>query len=211
MTKEEAKKEAMEQKLQDTNKEQEVTNKVTAEAKAEEKVEAKAEEKVEAKTESAEESAEKTDAEKLADAQAEIEELKTKMLYKQAEFENFRKRVLVEKADLILNGGKKVLEAMLPVVDDLERALKNMDKAEDVEAVKEGVDLICKKFLNVLKAQGVTPIETEGADFNVDLHEAIAQIPAPTDELKGKVLDCTLKGYMINDKVLRYAQVAVAL
>lgn len=161
--------------------------------------------------EAAEEPAEKTDAEKLADAQAEIDELKNKMLYKQAEFENYRKRVMAEKADLILNGGKKVLEAMLPVVDDLERALKNMDKAEDVEAVKEGVDLICKKFLNTLKAQGVTPIETEGADFNVDLHEAIAQIPAPTDELKGKVLDCTLKGYMLNDKVLRYAQVAVAL
>lgn len=155
--------------------------------------------------------AEKTDAEKLADAQAEIEELKNKMLYKQAEFENFRKRVITEKADLILNGGKKVLEAMLPVVDDLERALKNMDSAEDVAAVKEGVDLICKKFLTVLKAQGVTPIETEGADFNVDLHEAIAQLPAPCDELKGKVLDCTLKGYMLNDKVLRYAQVAVAL
>ena len=159
----------------------------------------------------AEEKTEKTDAEKLADALAEIEDLKNKALYKQAEFENFRKRVITEKADLIMNGGKKVLEAMLPVVDDLERALQNMDKAEDVAAVKEGVDLICKKFLTVLKAQGVTPIETEGADFNVDLHEAIAQLPAPTDELKGKVLDCTLKGYMLNDKVLRYAQVAVAL
>jgi len=154
---------------------------------------------------------EKTDADKLADAQVEIEELKNKMLYKQAEFDNYRKRVLAEKAELILNGGQKVLAAMLPVVDDLERALKNMDKAEDVEAVKEGVDLIYKKFLNVLKTQGVTPIETEGADFNVDLHEAIAQIPAPCDEMKGKVLDCTQKGYMINDKVLRYAQVAVAL
>lgn len=154
---------------------------------------------------------EKTDADKLADAQVEIEELKNKMLYKQAEFDNYRKRVLAEKAELILNGGQKVLAAMLPVVDDLERALKNMDKAEDVVAVKEGVDLIYKKFLNVLKTQGVTPIETEGADFNVDLHEAIAQIPAPCDEMKGKVLDCTQKGYMINDKVLRYAQVAVAL
>ena len=154
---------------------------------------------------------EKTDAEKLGEALLEIEEWKKKMLYKQAEFENYRKRVLAEKAELVLNGGKKVLEAMLPVVDDLERALKNMDSLEDVPAVKEGVDLIYKKFLSVLKAQGVTPIETEGADFNVDLHEAIAQIPAPMDELKGKVLDCTQKGYMLNDKVLRYAQVAVAL
>ena len=178
----------------------------------EQEVEAKQNEQAtEPQDETTTESAEKTDAEKLEEAQAEIDDLKNKMLYKQAEFDNYRKRVLAEKADLILNGGKKVLEAMLPVVDDLERALKNMDKAEDVEAVKEGVDLICKKFLSVLKAQGVTPIETEGADFNVDLHEAIAQLPAPTDELKGKVLDCTLKGYMLNDKVLRYAQVAVAL
>lgn len=191
MTNKEQKNEEMEQKLQNENIEEKLD-----EAKSEQ-----GEEKVE----------EKSDAEKLADAQAEIEDLKNKMLYKQAEFENFRKRVISEKADLILNGGRKVLEAMLPVVDDLERALKNMDNAEDVSAVKEGVDLICKKFLTVLKGQGVTPIETEGADFNVDLHEAIAQIPAPTDELKGKVLDCTLKGYMLNDKVLRYAQVAVAL
>ncbi len=166
---------------------------------------------VEEKGQEAEADVEKTDAEKLGEALLEIEEWKKKMLYKQAEFENYRKRVLAEKAELILNGGKKVLEAMLPVVDDLERALKNMDNLEDVPAVKEGVDLIYKKFLTVLKAQGVTPIETEGADFNVDLHEAIAQIPAPMDELKGKVLDCTQKGYMLNDKVLRYAQVAVAL
>lgn len=192
--KEELKNEELDQEIQDNNNSDE---NVKEETDAEETVK--------------DEPVEKTDAEKLADAQAEIDELKNKMLYKQAEFENFRKRVLSEKADLILNGGKKVLESMLPVVDDLERALKNMDNAEDVGAVKEGVDLICKKFLNVLKGQGVTPIETEGADFNVDLHEAIAQIPAPTDELKGKVLDCTLKGYMLNDKVLRYAQVAVAL
>jgi len=192
--KEELKNEELDQEIQDNNNSDE---NVQEETDAEETVK--------------DEPVEKTDAEKLADAQAEIDELKNKMLYKQAEFENFRKRVLSEKADLILNGGKKVLESMLPVVDDLERALKNMDNAEDVAAVKEGVDLICKKFLNVLKGQGVTPIETEGADFNVDLHEAIAQIPAPTDELKGKVLDCTLKGYMLNDKVLRYAQVAVAL
>ena len=189
--------EEMEQKVEAGNAE-------TAAEEQNEEVSATVEEEAEADVE-------KTDAEKLGEALLEIEEWKKKMLYKQAEFENYRKRVLAEKADLILNGGKKVLEAMLPVVDDLERALKNMDNLEDVPAVKEGVDLIYKKFLSVLKAQGVTPIETEGADFNVDLHEAIAQIPAPTDELKGKVLDCTQKGYMINDKVLRYAQVAVAL
>lgn len=155
--------------------------------------------------------AEKTVEEKLADALAEIEELKNKALYKQAEFENYRKRVITEKADLILNGGKKVLEAMLPVVDDMERALAHMNKAEDVEAVKEGVDLIYKKFMSTLKAQGVTPMETQNADFNTDYHEAVTQFPAPSDELKGKVIDCVEHGYMINDKVLRYAKVVVGI
>lgn len=155
--------------------------------------------------------AEKTTEEKLADALAEIEELKTKQLYKQAEFENFRRRVISEKAELILNGGRKVLEAMLPVVDDMERALAHMDKAEDVQAVKDGVDLIYKKFLSTLKAQGVTPMEAQGADFNTDFHEAVTQFPTPTDDLKGKVIDCTEKGYMINDKVLRYAKVVVGI
>lgn len=154
---------------------------------------------------------EKTTEELLAEAQAEIEELKTKQLYKQAEFENFRKRVITEKAELILNGGRKVLEAMLPVVDDLERALAHMDKAEDIQAVKDGVDLIYKKFLTTLKGQGVTPMEAQGADFNTDFHEAVTQFPAPTDELKGKVIDCTEKGYMLNDSVLRYAKVVVGI
>lgn len=193
---------------QDNNLEEEIKNCQTDETIQNEKAEETATDK---EAENSEEAAEKTPEEKLADANAEIEELKTKMLYKQAEFENYRKRVMVEKAELILNGGQKVLSAMLPVVDDLERALKNMDNAEDVNAVKEGVELIYKKFMTVLKGQGVTPIDTEGADFNTDLHEAIAQIPAPCDEMKGKVIDCTQKGYMINDKVLRYAQVAVGL
>ncbi|MBQ0049982.1 MAG: nucleotide exchange factor GrpE [Bacteroidales bacterium] len=149
--------------------------------------------------------------EQLEEAKNEIERLKTQQLYKQAEFDNYRKRVIGEKADLILNGGQKVLEAMLPVVDDLERALANMDSAEDVAAVREGVDLINKKFLNVLKSQGVTPIDTTNADFNTDLHEAIAQLPAPNEEMKGKIMDCTEKGYMINDKVLRYAKVVVCI
>lgn len=193
---------------QDNNLEEEIKNCQTDETIQNEKAEETATDK---EAENSEEVAEKTPEEKLADANAEIEELKTKMLYKQAEFENYRKRVMAEKAELILNGGQKVLSAMLPVVDDLERALKNMDNAEDVNAVKEGVELIYKKFMTVLKGQGVTPIDTEGADFNTDLHEAIAQIPAPCDEMKGKVIDCTQKGYMINDKVLRYAQVAVGL
>lgn len=185
-----------EEKLNTENSEQ-----ATAEATAENAQEQAAEEAP----------AEKTVEEKLADALAEIEELKNKALYKQAEFENYRKRVITEKADLILNGGKKVLEAMLPVVDDMERALAHMNKAEDVEAVKEGVDLIYKKFMSTLKAQGVTPMETQNADFNTDYHEAVTQFPAPSDELKGKVIDCVEHGYMINDKVLRYAKVVVGI
>lgn len=154
---------------------------------------------------------EETVEEKLARAEARIAELEKERLYKQAEFDNFRKRIVKEKAELILNGGRKVLEAMLPVVDDLERALQHMQTAEDVDAVKEGVDLIYKKFLRVMEAQGVTQMKTEGADFNTDFHEAVTQFPAPTEELKGKVIDCTEKGYMLNDSVLRFAKVVVGI
>lgn len=152
-----------------------------------------------------------TTEDKLAQAEARIAELEKERLYKQAEFDNFRKRIIKEKAELILNGGRKVLEAMLPVIDDLERALQHMQSAEDVEAVKEGVDLICKKFMKVMEAQGVTQMKTDGADFNTDFHEAVTQFPAPTDELKGKVIDCTEKGYMLNDTVLRFAKVVVGI
>lgn len=168
-------------------------------------------EEADKKAEETEEPAPKTTEELLAEAQAEIQELKTKQLYKQAEFENFRKRVITEKAELILNGGRKVLEAMLPVIDDMERALDHMSKAEDVDAVREGVELIHKKFLTVMKAQGVTPMEATGTDFNTDFHEAVTQFPAPTEEMKGKVIDCTEKGYMLNDTVLRFAKVVVGI
>lgn len=154
---------------------------------------------------------EETLEDKLAAAEQRIQELEKERLYKQAEFDNYRKRIIKEKADLILNGGRKVLEAMLPVIDDLERALQHMQKAEDVEAVKQGVELIHTKFLSVMKAQGVTQMETEGADFNTDYHEAVTQFPAPSDELKGKVIDCTEKGYLLNDTVLRYAKVVVGI
>lgn len=154
---------------------------------------------------------EETIEDKLALAEAHIAELEKERLYKQAEFDNFRKRIIKEKAELILNGGRKVLEAMLPVIDDLERALQHMEKAEDVDAVKEGVDLIYKKFLKVMEAQGVTQMKTEGADFNTDFHEAVTQFPAPSDEMKGKVIDCTEKGYMLNDTVLRFAKVVVGI
>lgn len=147
----------------------------------------------------------------LEAAQAEIAELKKQILYKVAEFDNYRKRVIKEKADLILNGGEKVITAILPVVDDMERALEQMRKAEDVQAVVEGVELIQKKFMGILEKQGVKPIETKDADFDVEVHEAIAQFPAPTPEMKNKVVDCTLKGYKLNEKVIRHAQVVVGI
>ena len=163
-------------------------------------------------TQEAEEPQEETIEDKLALAEARIAELEKERLYKQAEFDNIRKRIIKEKAELILNGGRKVLEAMLPVIDDLERALAHMGEVEGADnAVKEGVNLIYKKFLKVMEAQGVTQMKTEGVDFNTDFHEAVTQFPAPTPELKGKVIDCTEKGYMLNDTVLRFAKVVVGI
>ena len=156
-------------------------------------------------------SSELTLEQELAQARAELEELKTQALYKQAEFENYRKRTIKEKADLILNGSKSAVIAMLPIVDDLERALPSMQKAEDVAAVAEGVELIYQKFLKTLAGLGVKQIETEGKEFNVDLHEAIAQVPGVPDEQKGRVIDCVEKGYMLNDNVIRHAKVAVGM
>ena len=151
------------------------------------------------------------DIDPLEAAQAEIAELKKQILYKVAEFDNYRKRVIKEKADLILNGGEKVITAILPVMDDMERALEQMKKADDVQAVVEGVELIQKKFMGILEKQGVKPIETKEADFDVEIHEAVAQFPAPTPEMKNKVVDCTLKGYKLNEKVIRHAQVVVGI
>ena len=148
---------------------------------------------------------------KLAAAETKVAELQDKYLRQVAEFDNYRKRTIKEKAELILNGAKKTITAILPVLDDMERALKNMDKMEDVAAVKEGVDLIFQKFVKVLGEQGVKKIETENADFNTDLHEAIAQVPAPSDEMKGKIIDCVKTGYTLNEKVIRHSQVAVGL
>ncbi len=160
---------------------------------------------------SKEEEKELTVEEKLDKATEEIADLKDQLLRKIAEFDNYRKRTIKEKTELILNGGEKTIVSILPVIDDMERALKNMQKAEDVAAVLEGVELIYKKFLDILEKQGVKTIKTENEDFNVDLHEAIAQLPAPSDEMKGKILDCTLTGYTMNDKVIRHAQVVVGL
>lgn len=148
---------------------------------------------------------------KLAAAETKVAELQDKYLRQVAEFDNYRKRTIKEKAELILNGAEKTITAILPILDDMERALKNMDKMEDVAAVKEGVDLIFQKFVKILGEQGVKKIETENADFNTDLHEAIAQVPAPSDEMKGKIIDCVKTGYTLNEKVIRHSQVAVGL
>ena len=149
--------------------------------------------------------------EQLEVANKEIANLNDQLLRKIAEFDNYRKRTIKEKTDLILNGGEKTIITILPVIDDMERALKNMKGAEDVNAVLEGVELIYKKFIDILGKQGVSIIDTKEADFDVDLHEAVAQLPAPTPELKGKVMDCTLTGYKLNEKVIRHAQVVVGV
>ena len=143
-------------------------------------------------------------------ANKKIAELEDKYLRQVAEFDNFRRRVMKEKAELILNGGEKVLTSLLPVVDDLERAQQHMANATDVKALKEGIDLIIDKFNKLLKSQGVKEIETKGKDFDVNYHEAITMIPSENDEQKGKIVDCVSKGYTLNDKVIRYAKVVVA-
>ena len=158
-----------------------------------------------------EEEKELTVEEQLEAANAEIASLKDQLLRKIAEFDNYRKRTIKEKTDLILNGGEKTIITILPVIDDFERALKNMKNADNVNAVLEGVELIYKKFIDILGKQGVSIIDTKEADFDVDLHEAVAQLPAPTPELKGKVMDCTLTGYKLNEKVIRHAQVVVGV
>ena len=158
----------------------------------------------------AELSAEEQLANMLAEAQQMIEEQKDKYLRLSAEFDNYRKRTLKEKAELIKNGGEKTLTAILPVLDDFERALKNMEASEETKAMKEGVELIFSKFQKILGQEGLQKIETEGQAFDTDFHEAIALIPAPSEDLKGKILDCVQTGYMLNEKVIRHAKVAVA-
>jgi len=145
----------------------------------------------------------------LEDAQTVIEEQKDKYLRLSAEFDNYRKRTMKEKAELILNGGEKSISSILPVIDDFERAIKTMETAKDVKAVKEGVELIYNKFMAVMAQNGVKVIETKDQPLDTDYHEAIAVIPAPSEEQKGKILDCVQTGYTLNDKVIRHAKVVV--
>jgi molecular chaperone GrpE len=145
----------------------------------------------------------------LEAAKEEIEQLKTQILYKTAEFDNYRKRTLKEKAELILNGGEKAVGAILPVIDDMERAIENGEKTDDPEVLREGMELIYHKFMKALEGLGVKKIETENADFDTDLHEAVAMVPGMGDDKKGKVIDCLQTGYQLNEKVIRHAKVAV--
>lgn len=156
-------------------------------------------------TDAADKKAEEIDP--LTKAQQEVEEIKKQLLYKTAEFENYRKRTLKEKAELILNGGEKTVAAILPILDDFERAIA--DKSEDPKAIKEGVQMIFNKFVKTLEGLGVKKIETNDKDFDVDFHEAIAMVPGMGDDKKGKIIDCVQTGYTMNDKVIRHAKVAV--
>ena len=159
-------------------------------------------------TEQAEEAAAE-EKDPLEAAQEEIAQLKEQMLYKAAEFDNYRKRTIKEKAELLLNGAEKTVVAILPVIDDMERAIAEGQKTDDPVVLREGMELIFQKFQKVLEGLGVKKIETEKQDFNVDVHEAIAMVPGMGDENKGKVIDCVLTGYTLNDKVIRHAKVAV--
>lgn len=179
-------------------------------AKQEETVTENAEQQ--AAAEAAEEQQEVADPvmQELEAAKATIEEQKDKYLRLSAEFDNYRKRTLKEKAELIKNGGEKTISAILPILDDLERALQNMQKADDVKAMYEGIDLIYQKFLKGLSQEGLQKMEPVGETFDTDYHEAVALVPAPSEDQKGKVLDCVQTGYKLNDKVIRHAKVVVA-
>lgn len=142
-------------------------------------------------------------------AEEQIADLKDKYLRQVAEFDNYRKRTLKERSELILNGGEKVITTLLPVLDDMERAIQNGEKTDDPAVLREGMELIYHKLVKVLEGHGVSKINTEDADFNTDIHEAVAMVPGMGDDKKGKVIDCLATGYKLNDKVIRHAKVAV--
>lgn len=145
----------------------------------------------------------------IAELQAAVEHEKKEYLFLMADFDNYRKRTLKEKQDLIKNGAERAMRELLPIVDDFERALAAMGAGGDVDSLREGVELIHSKFVKYLQQNGVTPIESTGADFDPELHEAVTMFPAPDESQKGKVIDTTTRGYMIHDKVLRHAKVVV--
>ena len=176
-------------------------------AKAEDKQQTEKTDKSSASTDKYDEREKEDKLSPLEQLQQENEKLKDQLLRTIAEFDNFRKRTTKEKSDLILNGGKKTVTAILPVLDDFERALE--DSSTDVEAVKAGMQMIFNKFIKTLEGMGVKKIDTQKADFNTDYHEAVAMVPGMGDENKGKVIDCVQTGYTMNDEVIRHAKVAV--
>lgn len=145
----------------------------------------------------------------LAEEKAKVEKEKKEYLFLMAEFDNFRKRTIKEKGDIIRNAAESAMKGLLPIVDDFERGIEAMKNSDDAEAVKEGMTLIYNKLVKYLEQNGVKPIESTGTDFDPEKHEAIAMVPVDDEKLKGKVIDTPTKGYTINDKVLRYAKVAV--
>jgi molecular chaperone GrpE len=173
-------------------------------------VEASAEAATEATTEAtAEATAEAQEQPEVNEWEAKFNTLNDSHLRLMADFDNYRKRTIKEKADLIKNAGERIICDFLPIIDNFERALASMKTAEDVDAVRQGVELIYNQVMSMMKANGVAVIETENAPFDTEFHEAITTIPAPTPELKDKIVDCTTKGYMMNDKVIRHAKVVV--
>lgn len=161
------------------------------------------------KAETEQSAKEETPEDKIVALQAELEKSQKEYLFLMAEFDNYRKRTVKEKAELIKNGGEKAMLGLLPVIDDFERAIDAIDKSSDVEGLKEGVDLIYNKFMKYLESQQVKPMESTGTDFDADIYEAVTTFPAPDESMKGKVIDTVQKGYTINEKVLRHAKVVV--
>jgi len=194
---------AQDEELKNEQETQEVENTEAPKAEKKEVKEEKKEKKAKKKTKQ-----EEAD-EKLEEMGVKLQEMSDKYMRLSAEFDNYRKRTLKEKMDLMKSAGEKIFLDILPVMDNFERAIKAMETAKEVEPVVEGVNLIYVKFAEFLKQNGLEAIVTENADFDVDLHEAITKMPAPTEELRGKIIDCVEKGYKMNDKVVRYAKVVV--
>jgi len=193
-----------EEKLNIEEQEEKIADEVTSDTETANETEAADE------AEAADEvSAEAEEKDLLEVANEQIADLKDKYLRQVAEFDNYRKRTLKERAELILNGGEKVITSLLPVLDDMERAIQNGEKTDDPQVLREGMELIYHKLMKALEAQGVSKIDTENADFDTDIHEAVAMVPGMGDDKKGKVIDCLTAGYKLNDKVIRHAKVAV--
>lgn len=189
----------MSKKEQEQAKEEELQNEVQEETQAEAQQDAETDEPAK----------EETPEDKIAALQAELEKSQKEYLFLMAEFDNYRKRTLKEKADLIKNGGEKAMLELLPVVDDFERAMGALEQSADVESLKDGVNLIYNKFVKYLESQQVKPMESTGMEFDADIYEAVTTFPAPEESMKGKVIDTVQKGYTINEKVLRHAKVVV--